>query len=182
MKMQQDFTLLDASSLMEHVGLSDRSEHEGYLDELEQFDFSQEQQARAAIRKWLVPAFETGRGSTSTGRRRVREAFRVALSLWGFVPHGPGLPGVDEDRPPYRPEQHTYALTRNFYAWVWDELFHEPFDPMPATDSLSERDDDSFVNAPNNPEQWGTPRYRSITHWDQVLRTDAWRENWPRER
>lgn len=177
--MEHDFTLFDAHSLMEYVGFSDLAEHEGYLEELERLDFSHEEQARSAIQKWLVPAFVAGRGRTSIGRYRVRQAFLVALSRWGFVPHGPGLPGIDENRPPYRSIQQTYALLRKFYSWIWDELFHEPFVRIPTTDSLHERDDDSFANAPNNPELWGVPRYRSLTHWDELLRTNAWRENWP---
>jgi hypothetical protein len=177
--MDDDFTLFDAHALMEYVGFSDRTEHEGYRNELERLDFSREDQARSAIRKWLVPAFEAGNGQTPIGRRRLKTAFRVALSRWGFIPHGPGLPGIDEDIPPYRPMQETFALERKFYSWVWDELFHDPFIPISDTDGLCERSDDSFANSPNNPQLWSEPTYRPLSQWDSVLGTDAWRENWP---
>jgi hypothetical protein len=177
--MDQDFTFFDVNSLMDFVSLSDRADHEGYLAELERLDFSQEAQARAAIRKWLVPEFEDWQGRTLVGRQRVMAALRVALSRWGFMPHVPELPGIDEGRPPYRPVQRTLALKRQFYVWVWEELFDEPFVRIAATDSLRERTDEAFVNAPNNPELWRLPQYRSLSHWDQVLRSNAWRENWP---
>ncbi len=173
------FTLFDAESLMDYVGLSDRTEHEGYLSELIRLDFSQDDQARKAIQKWLLPKFEMGCGSTSCGRQRVRDAFRVALSRWGFVPLGASLPGIDEDRPPYRPVQVTYALTRKFYGLVWDELFHEPFERIEDTESLLERIDMEFINSPNHPERWGDPKFRSLSQWDEMLGTDAWREGWP---
>lgn len=177
--MTNDFTLFDAHTLLEHVGFSDRAEHEGYLRELESLDYSNEDQARLAIRKWLLPAFNAWSGQTEIGRRRVRLAFRVALSRWGFVPHGPGFPGIEEECPPYRSPQETYRRLRQFHLWVWDELFQEPFVPLPDMDSLLERDDVDFANAPNDPSAWGAPHYRPITYWDGVLRTDAWRENWP---
>jgi hypothetical protein len=177
--MEKDFTFIDVDSLVEFVSLSDRAEHEGYLGELEGLDFSQEEKAREAIRKWLVPIFEATRGRTPVGRQRVMVALQVAMSRWGFMPYVSDLPGIDEERPPYRPMQQTFDLKRRFYAWLWDELFHEPFVRLASTDDLRERSDDAFVNAPNNPELWGTPRYRSLTHWDELLRTDAWRENWP---
>ena len=177
--MEQDFTFFDVESLMEFVGLGDRAEHEGYLAELERLDFSQEEQARSAICKWLLPEFDSSQGRTPVGRQRVMTALQVALSRWGFMPCVSDLPGIDEVRPPYRLARQTLALKRQFYEWLWDELFHEPFVRIASTDDLRERSDDAFVNAPNNPELWGSPRYRSLTHWDALLRTDTWRENWP---
>jgi len=179
--MEQDFTFFDVDSLMEFISLGDRPEHEGYTAELERLDFSQEQQARGAIREWLVPIFDASRGRTPVGRQRVMTALRVAMSRWGFMPGVPDLPGIDERHPPYRQEQQTIALKRQFYGWLWDELFHEPFVRIVGTDSLRERSDEAFVNTPNNPELWGVPRYRPLTHWDELLRTHAWRENWPPE-
>ncbi|MDH4134412.1 MAG: hypothetical protein OEV31_06450, partial [Gammaproteobacteria bacterium] len=75
--------------------------------------------------------------------------------------------------------QEIYALWRQFYRLLWDELFHEPFERIVNTDALQERNDSAFVNAPSQPERWGAPQYRSLTYWDTLLRTDAWRENWP---
>lgn len=178
--MTHDFTFSDIDSLMEFVTFSDRAEHEGYLAELEQLDFSHEDLAREAIRKWLVPEFESGRGRTAMGYQRTKFALQVALSRWGFMPGASDLPGIDEVRPPYRwTSQEALVLKRQFYEWLWDELFHEPLTRIANTDALSERADVSFANAPNNPELWEAPSYRSLTHWDALLRTDAWRQNWP---
>lgn len=177
--MKQDFTFFDVESLLEFISLGDRPEHEGYFSDLEQLDFSQEEQARAAIRRWLLPEFERSQGQTAVGRRRVRTALRVAISRWGLVPCTSDLPGIDQVHPPYRPKQQTLALKRQFSRWLWDELFHAPFGRIANTDDLQERADDTFVNAPNNPELWGPPRYRSLTHWDALLRIKEWPDKWP---
>ena len=109
----------------------------------------------------------------------MRIALQVAISRWGFLPHGPTLPGIDGGSAVQRNPQEIYALWRQFYRLLWDELFHEPFEPLADTDSLQERYDSTFVNAPGQPERWGVPQYRSLTYWDALLRTNAWRENWP---
>lgn len=177
--MKLDFTFFDLDVLMGSISLGDHAEHEGYIAELESLDFCREDQARDAIRKWLLPEFEISRGCTTVGHQRTKLALRVVLSRWGFLPHGPALPGVDDGRSSNKTVQEVFMAQRRFYMWLWDELFHEPFSPLARTDDLLERTDDAFANAPNNPEFWAEPRYRSLEHWDQLIRSDAWRENWP---
>jgi hypothetical protein len=109
----------------------------------------------------------------------MRETLRVVLSRWGFLPHGPSLPGIDSGPSARQGPQEIYTLWRQFYLLLWDELFHEPFERIADTEGLQERIDSAFVNAPGQPERWGTPQYRSLTYWDDLLRTHAWRENWP---
>jgi hypothetical protein len=171
-----DFTVSDLANLMENFGL--HAEHEGYLEQLELLDLSIEKDARHAIREWLVPPYQEYWARTSSGQARMRESLRVVLSRWGFLPHGPSLPGIDSG-PASREPQQIYAQWREFYRLLWEELFHEPFERIANTDVLQERNDSAFVNAPGQPERWGTPQYRPLTYWDQLLRTDAWRENWP---
>lgn len=173
--MTSDFTLFDIHPLLDYIGFSDRVEHEGYFAELERMDFSQEEQARAAIRKWLLPAFANGIGRTESGRMRAMTAFRVALSRWGFVASGPDLPGIFQSSPPYRPQADTLRMLRNFYSWVWDELFHEPFVPIAGTDALLERIDATFAGTPHSPSPWGTPAYRPLTYWDDLIPEKDWR-------
>jgi len=170
--MENQFTLFDIDSLMDFIGLTERVEHEGYLNDLECMDFRREDQARDAIRKWLLPVFENWQGRSEIGRNRVKVSLRVIISRWGFLPCGPDLPGIDNEAPPFRPIVETISLQRQFYLWLWDELFHEPFSPFSETDCFQERTDQSFVNAPNDPEEWGTPRFRDLSHWDAMIRTD----------
>jgi hypothetical protein len=166
-----DFTVSDVANLMENFGL--HAEHEGYLEQLELLDLSTEEHARQAIQKWLLPPYQEYWGRTSTGRVRMRTTLRVVLSRWGFLPHGPSLPGIDSG-PSARPNpQEIYTLWRQFYLLLWDELFHEPFHRIADTEGLQERIDSAFVNAPGQPERWGTPQYRSLTYWDDLLRTHA---------
>jgi len=173
-----DFTVSDLANLMENFGL--HAEHEGYLEQLELLDLSSEKDALHAIREWLVPSYQEYWARTSSGQDRMREALRAVLSRWGFLPHGPSLPGIDSGTVSSRGPQEIYALWRQFYRLLWDELFHEPFKQIANTDVLQERNDSAFVNAPGQPERWGAaPQYRSLTHWDALLRTDDWRENWP---
>jgi hypothetical protein len=172
-----DFTLSDLANLMENFGL--HAEHEGYLEQLELLDLSTEKDARHAIREWLVPPYQEYWAWTSLGPTRMRESLRVVLSRWGFLPHGPSLPGIDSGSAPNRDPHETYALWRQFYLLLWEELFHEPFERLVDTDVLQERNDSAFVNAPGQPDRWGAPQYRPLTYWDDLLRTDTWRENWP---
>ncbi len=173
----QDFTVSDVANLMENFGL--HAEHEGYLEQLELLDLSTELDSCHAIREWLLPAYQEYWEQSPSGRVRMRESLRVVLSRWGFLPHGPSLPGIDDGAATQRGAQEIHALWRQFYRLLWEELFHEPFERLADTDGLQERIDSAFVNAPGHPERWGTPQYRSLTYWDDVLRTDTWRENWP---
>jgi len=172
-----DFTVSDLADLMENFGL--HAEHEGYLDQLELLDLSTEKDARYAIREWLVPPYQEYWARTDSGQTRMRDSVRVALSRWGFLPHGPSLPGIDSNSGASREPQQVYTLWRRFYSLLWDELFHEPFERLADTELLQERNDIAFVRAPCQPERWGPPQYRPLTYWDDLLRTDAWRENWP---
>lgn len=172
-----DFTVSDLADLMENFGL--HAEHEGYLEQLELLDLSTERDARYAIREWLLPAYQEDWGRTTSGQARMCESLRVVLSRWGFLPHGPSLPGIDSGRPERPEPKEIYARSRQFYRLLWDELFHEPFERIADTEALQERVDIPFVRAPGQPERWGAPQYRSLTYWDALLRTDAWRENWP---
>jgi hypothetical protein len=172
-----DFTVIDLANLMQNFGL--HAEHEGYLEQLELLDLSIERDARCAIREWLLPAYQEYWGRTSAGRTRMRESLRVALSRWGFLPHGPSLPGIDGGVTSSRQQQEIYTLSRQFYMLLWDELFHEPFDRIGDTEEFQERIDSTYVNAPGQPERWGAPQYRPLSYWDELLRTHAWRENWP---
>ncbi len=173
---RSDFTLSDLFALLDFIG--ERAEQEGYEDELNALDLSNPDQARHAIRTWLLPVYLRTWTSTECSRTRLKTSLRVVLSRWGFLPHGPSLPGIDSG-PASREPQQIYAQWREFYRLLWDELFHEPFERIADTDVLQERNDSAFVNAPGQPERWGTPQYRPLTYWDQLLRTDAWRENWP---
>lgn len=76
-----DFTLQDVHSLMDRLGYI--AEAEDYRDELMQLDCTNESEARMAIRKWLVPAFEENWMRSSCANERIRRAFLVALSRWG---------------------------------------------------------------------------------------------------
>jgi hypothetical protein len=172
----RDFTVIDVANLMQNFGL--HAEHQGYLEKLELLDLSTEKDARHAIKQWLLPAFQEYWGKTVSGQVRMRESLRVALSRWGFLPHGPSLPGIDSCLLLVREPQDIYTQWRQFYRLLWDELFHEPFELVANTDTLQERIDSAFVNAPGQPERWGTPQYRPLTYWDELLRADAWRENW----
>lgn len=173
-----DFTVVDLANLMENFGL--HAEHEGYLDQLELLDLSTEKDARRAIREWLVPPYREYWERTSSGQARMRRSLRVVLSRWGFLPHGPSLPGIDSGVALSREPQEIYALWRQFYRLLWEELFHEPFERITDTETLNERIDIPFVRAPGQPERWGdAPQYRSLTYWDELLHTHAWRENWP---
>ena len=109
----------------------------------------------------------------------MRGSLRVVLSRWGYLPHGPALPGIDSGSGFSREPQEVFTLRRKFYRLLWDDLFHEPFERIADTEAIMERTDSAFVNAPGQPERWGMPQYRSLTYWDEVLRTDVWRENWP---
>jgi hypothetical protein len=172
-----DFTVSDVANLMENFGL--HAEHEGYLEQLELLDLSKEKDARQAIQQWLLPRYQEYWGRTSSGRTRMRKALRVVLSRWGFLPHGPSLPGIDSGLAARQDPQEIYALWRQFYLLLWDELFQEPLDRTADTERLQERTDSVFVNAPDQPERWGVPTYRSLSYWDDLLCTHAWRENWP---
>jgi hypothetical protein len=172
-----DFTVSDVANLLENFG--EHADHEGYLEQLQSLDLSTTKDARHAIQQWLLPAYLEDWGRTSSGQIRLRESLRVVLSRWGFLPHGPKLPGIDSGVAPSRQPQENFALRRRFYLLLWDELFHEPFECIANTDAVQERIDSAFVNAPGLPERWGAPQYRSLTYWDQLLCTDAWREGWP---
>lgn len=172
-----DFTISDVANLMENFG--QHAEHEGYLEELEALDLSTEKDARHAIRQWLLPAYQQYWQRTASGQVRMRDSLQVVLSRWGFLPHGPSLPGIDSGSAPSRTAQETYALSRKFYRLLWSELFDEPLERITDTDALEERIDSAFVNAPGQSERWGAPQYRSLTYWDQLLHTDEWRRDWP---
>ena len=174
---RDDFTLSDLFALLDFIG--ERSEGEDYEDELNALDLSNVSQARYAIRTWLLPVYLRTWTSSESSRARLKSALRVVLSRWGFLPHGPSLPGIDSGSAPGREPQEIYTLWRQFYRLVWDELFHERFERIADTETLQERNDSAFVNAPSQPERWGAPQYRPLTYWDALLRTDAWRENWP---
>lgn len=172
-----DFTVSDVANLMENFGL--HAEHGGYLDQLELLDLSKERDARHAIREWLIPPYKEYWARSNSAQTRMRESLRIVLSRWGFLPHGPSLPGIDSGSTQSRQPQEIYALWRQFYRLLWDELFHEPFERIADTDLLQERNDSGFVNAPDRPERWSTPQYRPLAYWDSLLRTESWRENWP---
>lgn len=173
----QDFTVSDVANLMENFSL--HAEHEGYLEQLELLDLSTEREAHDAIQQWLLPAYQEYWERTPSGQIRMRESLRIVLSRWGFLPHGPALPGIDSGSSSSREPLKIFALRRKFYRLLWDDLLHEPFERIADTESFMERTDSAFVNAPGQPERWGMPQYRSLTYWDELLRTDAWRENWP---
>ena len=52
--MNNDFTFVDMETLLMTVSLSEHAEHYGYLEKLIQMDYSKEDQARYAIRRWLL--------------------------------------------------------------------------------------------------------------------------------
>lgn len=175
-----DFTLSDLFALLDYIG--ERSEEEGYGDQLNALNLSDPDHARHAIQAWLVPVYRRTWISTESSRKRLRTALQVSLSRWGFLPHGPSLPGIDTGASAPDEPQEIYALWRQFYQLLWDELFHEPLEYFSNTAALQERIDIAFLNSPGQPKLWGAPQYRSLTYWDQLLGTDAWRENWPPER
>ena len=166
--MEVQFSFNDLMQLIDRVAIGDWSEHERYSNDLIRLNFHQEEDSRGAIRKWLLPEYERCAGRTEIGRARVKEALTVAISRWGFLPYFPNLPGIDED-PPYRPIESTFSMLRQFYRWLWDECFHEPFVPKKDTEGLHERIDTSFTNAPNDPTQWGVPKYRPLSYWDREM-------------
>ena len=176
-----DFTVIDVAALMENFG--SHAEHEGYLEQLEKLNLSDETDARQAIQEWLVPAFNAEYGRTKSGQERMRESLRVVISRWGFLPHGPWLPGINLNIVGSSEPAEIYSRARRFYRLLWDELFHEPLEPITDTDTLRERSDIPFDRAPGQPERWGSaPQYRSLTYWDEMLIANAWRENWPANR
>lgn len=177
--MTQEFTFRDIACILDFVTLSELAEHDQIYDILATLDFTDEAQARMALRRWLLPVYHQWTGRTAVGRARTKIALKVAMSRWGFLPYGSDLPGIDEFQAPYRSEVEYFSLKRQFFRWVWDELFHEPFMPLQNTDSLLERSDTSFINAPNDPQRWGPPTYRSLRHWDEYLRNEVWRWSWP---
>lgn len=174
---RSDFTLSDLFALLDFIG--ERSEGEDYEDELNALNLSNPDQARYAIRAWLLPVYLRTWTGKESSRTRMKNALRVALSRWGFLPHGPSLPGIDGGVTSSRQQQEIYTLSRQFYMLLWDELFHEPFDRIGDTEEFQERIDSTYVNAPGQPERWGAPQYRPLSYWDELLRTHAWRENWP---
>jgi len=179
--MDTDFSFLDIFELLSFVSFDECVEHEGYLDQLLALDFSKECDARFAIRKWLVPVFEDGRGRTEIGRQRVRNALRVAMSRWGFLPLEAAFPGIDDLNAPDRSAPEIFMLKRQFFRWLWDELFHEPYVTIPIEDGTLERTDSNFVNAPNRPELWGDATFRPVAFYDRNIFSDTWRKNWPQK-
>ena len=173
--MNNDFTFVDIETLLMTVSLSEHAEHYGYLENLIQLDYSKEDQARYAIRRWLIPEYQLDHGRTEIGRERVKLALRVALSRWGRVYHGDALPGIDTQQ---RTPCDQIKAEHQFFMWLWEELFAEPFVPLGRTDDYLERTDLAFTNAIDAPERWGTSRLAPISRYDSWLNSNAWRPAW----
>jgi hypothetical protein len=170
-----DFTLSDIHRLVDCVGFGDQTEHEGLTEKLEALDYKRETDARSAIRIWLLPTYKNYFEGNSEAIARFRYAFQVVLTRWGFLPHASSLPGIDELN---ASDEMRYPALRQFYLWLWDEIFHSDVVGLESTKDLEERIDSDFINFPKNPEYWGTAKYRSLQHWDDILQSAAWHEGW----
>lgn len=154
----KDFDLTDIGGVLVCLNYSD-AEDLGYADELVTYDFSDENQAREAIRRWVLDDFKFS-FRTDSAVERLKVALRVAMSVWGFYPAGPSLNGVEDS---------DYPKIRQFYLWLWDELFHEPFQSLEnLSDYEQERCDVDFANALNR-EPPPNPKYRGIEYYDELI-------------
>lgn len=136
------------------------AEHYQYDSELYALDFTVEDQALYAIRKWLLRSLNPHFKETETGRRQKKEACRYCLTkerAWANV----WLPGIDGDASskPHSMEHWKREMQR-FYLLLWSELF--PDDPYKPADvgQYRQRVDQNFVNFPHMPETWGAPEYK----------------------
>lgn len=136
------------------------AEHYCYIDELNGLDLTREDQARYAIRKWLLHDLNLHFKDTDAGKSLRKESCRYCLTKeigWGNV----WLPGIDGDAnfKPYSME-HWKREMQKFYLLLWSELFlGEPYKPAELS-QYRQRVDDNFVNFPHMPELWGEPVYK----------------------
>jgi hypothetical protein len=136
------------------------AEHYQYADELYKLDFTNNEQALYAIRKWLMKPINPLYVETPTGLFQKKEACRYCLTKqlgWANV----WLPGIDGDAnfKGYSME-HWKREMQKFYLLVWSELF--PDDPYKPADlsQYRQRIDENFVQFPHMPESWGAPEYK----------------------
>ncbi|TXH89791.1 MAG: hypothetical protein E6Q78_06195 [Rhodoferax sp.] len=154
-----DISLNHAAQVVSQIG-EDIAEHYQYLEELNALDFTKEDQALYAIRKWLLTPLNPHFKETEIGRYQKKEACRYCLTMgkpFGNV----WLPGIDGDSSfkQYSMEHWKKEMVR-FQLLLWTELF--PDDPYrPANLSqYRQRVDWNFVHFPHMPEMWGGAEYK----------------------
>lgn len=132
----------------------EEAEHYGYCDELFALDLRDDQQARFAIEKWLVPQVSHW---SIVGRNLRQEAARVCIAQ--NIPFsGYWLPRID-DR--WRSTGDLIEHSENiavFQRQIWGHLFNEPYCALPLGQFVL-RVDKEFERFPDSPELWIAPKH-----------------------
>jgi len=138
---------------------SETLEHYQEEDEYYSLDFTNEKDVRYAIKKWLTG----GPGWRNKSEESVyKESLRYAITKNGYLDADVWLPNIDNaPETPNTPREDLNewkALYKRFLLILWDERYHEKFEPA----NLSEyrvRTDFEFVNFPHVPEMWKQAQY-----------------------
>ena len=136
---------------------SETLEHYQEEEEYYSLDFTNENDIRYAIRKWL-----SGGWYNDAHEMLCKESLRYAITKDGCLHANVWLPNIDDEfetPDEYKKDLNQWkVLYKQFLLILWDEWFHEPFVPADLS-QYRVRIDSEFVNFPHMPELWKSPTY-----------------------
>ena len=142
------------------------AEYYGYDDELWDLDFKKKEDAIYAIKKWVKPEIDDEKVRLPYRYFYAKEGLRYLITKGKSLNSRNDLPGFTGIIASSSIETYIF-YEKQFYIWLWETLFEEPFTPADLS-QYKIRIDKSFKDNPNNPELWGEPVYMSEEEIDKT--------------